>query len=140
MIDIDHFKLFNDRYGHQKGDDVLATVAQTLMNNARGSDTAARYGGEEMVLILENTTLAEAGTIAERIRANVQQDAQEKANVELTISLGVASLSASQDTSKKLIRAADNALYQAKEDGRNQVVLSTDVRKSEPEKPKTQAL
>jgi diguanylate cyclase (GGDEF)-like protein len=138
MIDIDHFKLFNDRYGHQKGDEVLATVAETLMNNARGSDTAARYGGEEMALILENTTLAEAGVIAERIRMNVQQDAQEVSEVELTISLGVAGLSADHDTPERLIRAADDALYDAKENGRNQVVLAA-LTDPKTEEPKTQA-
>ncbi len=122
MIDIDHFKKVNDTYGHQKGDEVLATVALILQRSTRQNDIVARYGGEEIVVILPETDLAKATVVAEKYRVNVQKFVPKEAGVKATISLGVASFSPKNDTSEKIIESADRALYKAKERGRNKVV------------------
>ncbi|MBU3914348.1 GGDEF domain-containing protein [bacterium] len=121
MIDIDFFKKFNDTYGHQKGDEVLSTVAAILQNSIRFNDLAARYGGEEMVAVLPETDLEKATIVAEKIRRNVQELVKKEAGVETTISLGVACYSVKNDSPEKILKAADDALYRAKEGGRNRV-------------------
>ncbi len=124
MIDIDHFKSYNDRYGHQAGDSLLKTVSAILNSFARPVDYAARYGGEEFCLILPNFVRTEAVEIANRLRLRVAAQPfffqGEKSSV--TISLGVASFPQDATTASQIIRVADERLYQAKHGGRNQVV------------------
>ncbi|GMR07748.1 MAG: PleD family two-component system response regulator [Gammaproteobacteria bacterium] len=127
MIDIDHFKLYNDTYGHQAGDDCIKYVANVLSDTAnRPADVAARYGGEEFSVILPSTPIEGAKTVAEKIRASV-----EEANIEhtaspdydqVTISVGIASLTPDDGIcAKDLISMSDKALYCSKEQGRNRV-------------------
>ena len=119
MIDIDHFKQVNDTYGHLNGDAVLAELAQILKGGARESDVCARYGGEEFALILHETTESGARVLAERIRSKVAASTF-PGGLKLTISVGVA---ATDDATlfTQLIDRADQALYAAKQGGRNQV-------------------
>ena len=124
MCDIDHFKRVNDDYGHQTGDKVLVAVADLLRDHLRPYDLAARYGGEEFCLVLPETNLARAAEIAERVRKRIEghEFANNLAPLNLTISLGVASISEAGDKSpNELIRLADDALYLAKNNGRNRV-------------------
>ena len=125
MIDIDHFKLINDTYGHLQGDAVLADLAKILVAGKRESDVAARYGGEEFGIILHETNETGAMTLAERIRAKVEA-ATFPGALKLTISIGVA---ASDDESQftALLEKADQALYVAKQSGRN-AVRAADMR------------
>ncbi|MCB1877189.1 MAG: GGDEF domain-containing protein [Chromatiales bacterium] len=123
MLDVDHFKQINDRYGHACGDLALRTVAQVTTGQIRGSDQLFRYGGEEFLLLLSNTAQGGAKHVAERIRIALQ-DANipwEGRNLHLTASFGVASLRAGDD-STALFKRADEALYRAKRAGRNQVM------------------
>ena len=122
MADVDHFKEYNDSFGHPAGDEVLKKVAQILQTTAREIDCVARYGGEEFCVMLPETTLDGAGTLAERICEHVA--ATEFAGRKVTVSIGVASLPGNGDTSESVIAAADAALYQAKREGRNRVVLA----------------
>ncbi len=124
MIDIDHFKMFNDTYGHQTGDEVMRVVAGILCNNVRSDDTVARYGGEEIAVILPGVEISRGLKIAERFRTLVSDVTLDQIGVQVTISLGVAVLSESISTAPSLIQAADNALYRAKQNGRNQVVMA----------------
>jgi len=129
MIDIDHFKRVNDTYGHQVGDAVLVAVAALLQGQLRPYDTAARFGGEEFVLVLPSTELMAAGAVAERLRkltANLSFAKEGATDLVLTISAGVAVVSpGSIVNADDLIRQADTALYRAKQDGRNRVVLAS---------------
>jgi diguanylate cyclase len=130
MSDIDHFKHFNDTYGHLTGDQVLRLVALSLKQNAKGRATAARYGGEEFAIILPDTSLAHAATIAEEVRRAVMcRELVKRSTGErlghVTISLGVAALRPG-DTFQSLIERADNCLYAAKRGGRNRVVRESD--------------
>jgi diguanylate cyclase (GGDEF)-like protein len=123
MIDLDHFKQFNDSHGHVAGDLALRAAAQVLTAALRPSDFAVRYGGEEMMVILPDTSAQVALVVAERLCARMQQanvfdDARPLPHI--TASLGVASLEDGHDESR-LIEAADAALYRAKRDGRNRV-------------------
>lgn len=125
IIDIDFFKKFNDTYGHQAGDAVLKQVAQTLKKNSRTTDFVCRYGGEEMSIILPNTTAEEALFNAKRInKAVAEKDFQLNATEtgKVTISVGVATFPDNAQTPQELIEFADKGLYYAKEHGRNQVV------------------
>lgn len=127
MMDIDHFKRVNDTYGHQAGDLVLTGVGKTLKEISRDYDTPARYGGEEFLCLLPETTLDDAVAIAERIRGAVKKLVITFGEQELrcTMSLGVAELvSELADTTDKIISQADKALYQAKENGRDRVVIA----------------
>jgi diguanylate cyclase len=126
MCDIDHFKSFNDTWGHQTGDQVLKLVAQCLSENVKGRDTAARYGGEEFAVILRQTPLRAGITLANQIRSNVEaKKLVRRSNGDLlgqlTISIGVAELQPNDATSD-LIERADSCLYSAKKAGRNRVV------------------
>ncbi len=124
LLDIDHFKAFNDTHGHQKGDEILCNVAALLREQTRDDDTPARYGGEEMAVILPGTPLADAATIAERLRAVVETETLTRTGLGVTISLGVAQLNDKINEPRKLIRAADDALYRAKDNGRNRLETS----------------
>jgi diguanylate cyclase (GGDEF)-like protein len=132
MVDIDHFKVFNDTYGHADGDACLTRVARTIsLSLNRSTDLAARYGGEEFALLLPETPPAAAREIAETIRRKVRDldIAHVCAQSCVTISLGVACLLPSQnviDGPERLIRLADQALYQAKSRGRDRVCLAGD--------------
>lgn len=124
IVDIDFFKKFNDTYGHQVGDAVLRTVAQILKKNTRATDYVCRYGGEEMSIILPQTSKKEAMINAQRICdavAKTPLKVNSNTEVNITISLGVSTFSQDGDTPQKLIECADKALYYAKEHGRNQV-------------------
>jgi diguanylate cyclase len=130
MTDIDHFKNFNDSYGHLTGDQVLRLVAQAIKRNVKGQDIAARYGGEEFAVILPNTTLREAVTVADHIRRGVAAKELVKRSTgenlgRITISVGVAVLH-NGDTVPALIERADACLYAAKHNGRNRVACETD--------------
>jgi diguanylate cyclase (GGDEF)-like protein len=120
ILDIDFFKNFNDAQGHQAGDDVLRGVAKVLRDSVhRAADLVARYGGEEFVVLLPETEAAHAREIAESLRSSIEQLGT------VTASLGVATQVPSRDESSyELVRKADDALYQAKRLGRNQVVIS----------------
>ena len=127
IIDIDYFKKFNDTYGHQIGDSVLKIVAQVLKRNTRATDYVCRYGGEEMSIILPQTSKDEAMVNAQRICEAVAKTPLKINNnteVNITISLGVSVFPHDGETSQKLIACADKALYYAKEHGRNQVGLN----------------
>lgn len=127
LLDIDHFKRVNDTHGHLQGDVVLQKVALHIQKELRSYDTAARYGGEEFVAVLPDTSLKEAFNVADRIRLSVQgmRFAGSLANEQVTVSLGVALFpSPCFDDIDGLLRAADEALYQAKERGRNRVIIS----------------
>lgn len=127
MSDVDFFKLYNDTYGHQGGDDCLKSVAQTLNGAARrGGDCVARYGGEEFAVILPATDAQGAFAVAEKIRRSVEQRNLEhkKSGIAscVTLSLGVATIvPTGEETPEHLIKCADEALYQAKSTGRNRV-------------------
>lgn len=119
MMDIDHFKKINDVFGHQTGDEVLQQVAAMLMQAARNTDLVCRYGGEEFIVVMMDTALPEALIAAERFRTYIFSNNWLVTPV--TVSIGVASLQANQ-TVEQLLKEADQALYQAKSTGRNQVV------------------
>ena len=129
LIDIDHFKKVNDKYGHLTGDDVLRHIAKVVAGILRSSDVFGRYGGEEFCAFLPNTTESDAIRLAERIRAGVEASPLklDRGPIKTTISIGVAdSVRAGYDF-KGLIAAADGALYSAKNGGRNQVVGYTQI-------------
>ena len=119
MLDVDHFKSYNDQFGHPAGDDALRLVANVIRETLRGADVAARFGGEEFSILLPQTTSVEAIAIAERIRHNIEKTRFEHRVV--TSSIGVASCSAELCVSADLVAAADKALYEAKRKGRNRV-------------------
>lgn len=128
MIDIDHFKRYNDRYGHPEGDACLQRVAEAMRQGARhGLDTVARYGGEEFALVLPETTLEAAEETAARVQAGIGALAQPHLASRfgrITASIGVAAITPDANaTADQLVAAADQALYAAKERGRNCVVV-----------------
>lgn len=118
VLDIDHFKQVNDRHGHLFGDRALCAVADAISRSVRSTDVAARYGGEEFLVVLPDTRLAGGAEIAERIRAQVQALALP---VKVTVSVGIAD-GGPQDTPEAVFERADQALYRAKQAGRNRVV------------------
>jgi diguanylate cyclase len=130
LFDIDYFKSFNDNYGHLTGDQVLRLVAMTLKQNIKGQDITARYGGEEFAVVLPNTALRQALTVADNIRrAVMSKELKKKSTGEIlgrvTISAGVAVLSL-RDDADSLIERADSCLYAAKRNGRNRVICESD--------------
>ncbi|MEO8565591.1 MAG: diguanylate cyclase [Betaproteobacteria bacterium] len=119
ILDIDHFKSINDRYGHPIGDEVLCKVAKVLLESSRKSDSVARYGGDEFVMMLPETTLRGAEEASRRIRTKLEGGAFERApDLHCTVSLGAAEASAQMDVDA-WVRQADDALYRAKLAGRN---------------------
>jgi diguanylate cyclase len=130
MFDIDHFKSFNDSYGHLTGDQVLRLVGMSLKQTIKGQDITARYGGEEFAVVLPNTALRQALTVADHIRRAVMaKELKKKSTGEIlgrvTISVGVSMLKAGDDTDA-LIERADACLYAAKRNGRNRVICEID--------------
>jgi len=130
MIDVDHFKNINDTYGHQVGDQVLIKIAALLARSIREVDVVARYGGEELVVILPSTPAANATILAERLREGVATQiaipsAPGQADIRITISIGIAELSHEVSTTAALLEGADAAMYRAKSAGRNRVESAT---------------
>ncbi len=120
MADIDKFKNVNDNYGHQKGDEILSKVGKIILNNTRTSDMCCRYGGEEFIIVLPNTHLKDAETMAEKLRSAVENAHLIGKTNSLTISLGISCYPKHTQLKDELIAKADQALYHAKESGRNQ--------------------
>lgn len=126
MVDIDHFKRFNDKFGHMVGDEVLKIVARELTNTVKGRDTVARYGGEEFSIILPNTSIIGAVAVAENIRKGIaskdltRKDTRQSYG-QVTVSIGVGQFVSGKDTVETLIDRADQALYRSKKGGRNRV-------------------
>ncbi len=130
MLDIDHFKSFNDNYGHLTGDQVLRLVAMSLKQTIKGQDITARYGGEEFAVVLPNTALRQALTVADNIRRAVMSKQLKKKSTgeilgRVTISVGVSMLQPG-DNADSLIERADCCLYAAKRNGRNRVICEAD--------------
>lgn len=124
MLDIDDFKSINDTFGHQQGDKVLERIGTLLNENIREMDMAARYGGEELVLLLPNTKLPEAFSKAQQIREAIQNLKFDDFSV--TVSVGVSQTNNLINTDTKLIQTADYSMYQAKNNGKNRVVKHND--------------
>jgi two-component system cell cycle response regulator len=126
VLDIDYFKSINDTHGHDAGDDVLREFALRIRKSIRGIDLACRYGGEEFVVVMPETDLAVATVVAERLRRRIATEPfaiqQGACAVEVTISIGIAALGHG-DNAASVLKRADQALYRAKRDGRNRVVL-----------------
>ncbi len=117
LADIDNFKNYNDTWGHQKGDEILAKISRIVLDSSRKVDCVCRYGGEEFAIILPDASKRDALIIAERIRLNIEQTEQK-----ITVSLGVASFPDNGNNKDELINAADSALYEAKRAGKNKVL------------------
>jgi diguanylate cyclase len=125
MLDIDHFKGFNDRYGHLLGDEVIKIVAHTLMATLKGRDIIGRFGGEEFAVVLPETPIDGAMIVAESIRSSIAGSELKRRDTgenygKLTVSIGIARMR-STDTLDSLIRRADDALYKSKKSGRNRI-------------------
>jgi diguanylate cyclase (GGDEF)-like protein len=129
LCDVDSFKLYNDHYGHLKGDEVLQKVAEAILQSFRTGDASYRYGGEEFLIILPEQTLESAALAAERLRRAVEElaiphEASKPGGI-VTVSCGLAALSPGEKKSvEELLKEADEALYQAKEAGKNKVAVS----------------
>ncbi|MBN1576243.1 MAG: GGDEF domain-containing protein [Chitinispirillaceae bacterium] len=121
ILDIDDFKNVNDRYGHQKGDDVLRKLGAVFNSSRRDLDTCARYGGEEFAILLPHTNRNAAGTISERLRKKVEDCFQN--DIKITISLGVSNCPESSTDLEDIIKKADKALYASKKGGKNMTTL-----------------
>jgi diguanylate cyclase len=134
MLDIDHFKKFNDAHGHQIGDQVLILLARTLEESTKGKDTAARYGGEEFAVILPETGLTQAITLADKIRQRLASKKIVNRKTgdflgTITLSIGVAQFKSGESVAT-LVARADAAMYEAKNTGRNRVTSEQDLRQS----------
>ncbi|AGA32704.1 diguanylate cyclase/phosphodiesterase domain 1 (GGDEF) [Thioalkalivibrio nitratireducens DSM 14787] len=121
IVDLDHFKRVNDRFGHAVGDDVLRSVAASLRAEARGVDTVARWGGEEFAVLVPATGMDSARRLAERIRRRIGKMSRPEGVAPITASVGVAGWLGPDDGSAALFKRADRALYKAKHDGRNRI-------------------
>lgn len=128
MLDIDYFKHYNDANGHLKGDIVLETIAKILLQNTRDVDSVYRYGGEEISIVLPETSKDTAFELAERLRRAIQEHAfdgeKKQPNKDLTVSIGVATYPGDAVSKEGIINKADQAMYQAKKAGRNRVVMA----------------
>ena len=131
LLDIDHFKLVNDTYGHQAGDLVLKHLGELLLLDIRDSDIVARYGGEEILVMTPNTTMSSAAVLAEHLRERIESheivlssEINKRQQIRVTVSIGVAGVSQIITDTQKLVKGADDALYRAKQAGRNRVMIS----------------
>ncbi len=131
IIDIDHFKAYNDTYGHLAGDEVLRRLASVFKESIRSCDYAARYGGEEFIFLLPETGAEDGAQAAERIRSRVAEEefGSDDKPIVVTVSVGIAAYPKHGDNPKTIVGLADDALYTAKERGRNRVVLAGDGRR-----------
>jgi diguanylate cyclase (GGDEF)-like protein len=132
MTDADHFKKFNDTYGHQVGDLVLKSLSTVLKSSVRGMDIVARYGGEEMIILLRGSSLKDGLGIAEKVRRNTESCIvrDEKSSYKVTISVGISTFRP-DDTVDTIVKRADDGLYKAKEGGRNRVATVEEVAEQE---------
>lgn len=126
LLDIDHFKTFNDKFGHLIGDEVLKIVAREMMSAVKGRDVVARFGGEEFAVLLPATALAGALIVAENLRKNIASHGLNRKDTKesygnITISVGVAQFHPANDSIEKIVQRADEALYRSKKGGRNRV-------------------
>jgi diguanylate cyclase (GGDEF)-like protein len=128
FIDLDHLKAVNDRFGHAAGSEVLRVAGAECASAIRTTDLAARYGGDEFVVVLVRTRLDGARRVAEKVRAGVEEAGRRLKYPDglVTVSIGVAEFQPEEDESKDVLLAADRALYRAKASGRNQVVAEED--------------
>jgi len=126
--DVDHFKQYNDAFGHPAGDEVLQTIAEIMRDSTRKNDCCARYGGEEFVIVLPDTSAADALDTAEHIRARVA--AKKFSGRKMTLSIGVATFPEDADDAEAIIAIADEALYQAKREGRDRTVRAHRLKKT----------
>jgi len=131
LMDVDHFKRVNDTYGHQAGDQVLSYLGKLTLDAVRTSDVVTRYGGEEFMIIAPDTPLTSAGALAERLRQHVESHAlvltsesSQPQEIYITISIGVAGFDPKVDNPQTLMHQADEAVYRAKQEGRNRVVIN----------------
>lgn len=127
MLDIDHFRKFNDKFGHLTGDEVLKFVSKIITESVKGQDSVARFGGEEFSIILPRTSVGAGMIVAESIRKSISSKELKRKSTgehygQITVSLGVAGFKSGADTPYQLIKRADDALYRAKRSGRNKVV------------------
>ena len=134
MVDVDKFKRINDNYGHDRGDEVLVECATRIKRSVGLKGKTYRWGGEEIVAILPNFSVSEAAAVAERIRADVHSLPMTGENLEISVSVGVATLPDHAEDEVSLFRAADKAMYSAKQGGRNKVGVAPPIQvESEPE-------
>lgn len=138
LIDVDHFKQINDTHGHQAGDQLLSQMGKLLLSEIRDSDVAARYGGDELLILALNTTGSSAVVLAERLRRQVEtqplvlsRTTGRRKEIGVTVSIGVAGFDQDVINSESLVKYADKALYEAKQQGRNRVFLY-EARTAEP--------
>ncbi len=138
MIDIDHFKMVNDQWGHQVGDLVLKRLGDLIVNTVRNVDVVCRYGGEELLMILPHTEGSDAFIMAEKLRIKIERTEiltadknRDHSPVKVTVSLGVASVLPEIESAHALLGQADKALYYAKQRGRNRTVCCADIQTSE---------
>ncbi len=131
LLDIDHFKRVNDTFGHQAGDGTLSTLGSLIRTSLRDVDFVARYGGEEFLVICTNTAIEGAALLAERLRYLVESRQFEipdgsggSQTIQVCVSVGAAGFGSGVDSKEKLVQAADQALYRAKEEGRNRVIVA----------------
>jgi two-component system cell cycle response regulator len=128
ILDIDYFKSVNDGHGHDIGDEVLKEFANRISANVRGIDLACRYGGEEFVVVMPDTDMSLAFSIAERLRKSIETTpiviSRAPGKLNITISIGIAATQGQNDTAEALLHRADQALYSAKRNGRNRVVTA----------------
>ena len=131
LMDIDFFKSVNDTHGHDAGDEVLQEFSQRMRKNTRGIDLVCRYGGEEFVVVMPDTDHSLASVVAERIRKKVAEKPfiihKGRQMLDVTVSIGLASIAGKGETQDSLLKRADMALYQAKKDGRNRVVAASEA-------------
>jgi diguanylate cyclase (GGDEF)-like protein len=133
MIDIDHFKAVNDRYGHQIGDRVLKSLCELLIKESRVTDVVARYGGEEIVILTIQTNISDTFNVAEKLCKTIEtfimvpvDKSEHREDIRITVSIGVAGIDQQGFDSQAMIKKADMALYQAKSEGRNRVIAYHD--------------
>ena len=129
MIDLDDFKKVNDKFGHQKGDEVLSIIGQLIISSVRKMDVACRYGGEELSVIMPNTELYESEIIAERIRKKISE--YDFGGFKITASIGISVFETNDEKMSNLVYLADKALYLAKKNGKNRVVTSKVINRTE---------
>jgi diguanylate cyclase (GGDEF)-like protein len=137
MIDLDHFKSINDRYGHNSGDAVLSAVGETLLGTLRASDIRSRWGGEEFLVVLPESTIERASSAAESLRQRIAATTVRDGThtVRVTTSIGITLARPGETDIPRLLSRADTALYQAKSEGRNRVMIAMGDQKTIPAAP-----